>query len=181
MSLKSFIINTIAASDLLTPHQRRWLYEWFNLSLGRAWIESHCFFQQPDLFNVRLGTGVFLNHFCSLDNSEAIKIGANTRLGSYVKLLTTTHDRGFPHSSHGAIRKPIAIGRDCWLGCGVIVLPGVTIGDRVTVGAGAVVTCDLPSDDTYVGVPAKRLSSGNDRAELMQPLSCPSVPMTLAP
>ena len=51
--------------------------------------------------------------------------------------------------------KPITIGQDCWLGGNVIVLPGVTIGDRVVVGAGSVVTRDIPSDSLAVGNPAR--------------------------
>lgn len=100
---------------------------------------------------------MFLNHWCFLDNSDRITIGDNTRIGSHVRLLTTTHKKGFPFASRGAVRLPVVIGCDCWIGAGVTILPGVVIGDRVTVGAGAVVTRDLPSDGTYGGVPAKPL------------------------
>ena len=50
--------------------------------------------------------------------------------------------------------KPITIGEDCWLGANVTVLPGVTIGDRCIIGAGSVVTKDVPNDSVYVGNPA---------------------------
>lgn len=52
---------------------------------------------------------------------------------------------------------PIHIGKNCWLGAGVVVLPGITIGDNVVVGAGSVVTKDLPSDVVAVGNPCKVL------------------------
>ena len=51
--------------------------------------------------------------------------------------------------------KPITIGKDCWLGGGVVVLPGVTIGDGVTIGAASVVTKDIPSRTVAVGNPAR--------------------------
>ena len=50
---------------------------------------------------------------------------------------------------------PITIGEDCWLGANVTVLPGVTIGDRCIIGAGSVVTHDIPSDSIYAGNPAR--------------------------
>jgi maltose O-acetyltransferase len=81
-------------------------------------------------------------------------------LGPGVQLLTATH----PIEAQGRIDrleqgKPITIGEAAWLGGGVIVLPGVTIGDRTTVGAGSVVTKDLPPDVLAVGNPARVIRS----------------------
>ena len=58
---------------------------------------------------------------------------------------------------------PVRIGRNCWLGAGVVVVPGVTIGDNVVVGAGSVVTRDLPDNVIAVGNPCKILREVNDR------------------
>lgn len=154
MRLKAFLLNTIAASPLFSPQQRKSFLQWFNLRTT-AWIESGVFFQYPDLSSIEMGDRVFVNHGCYFDNSVTIHIGSNTRIGPCVRILTTTHAKGFPHSASGAIRNPVWIGDDCWIGAGVTILPGVVIGDRVTVGAGAVVTHDLPSGTTCMGVPAR--------------------------
>lgn len=58
---------------------------------------------------------------------------------------------------------PVHIGRNCWLGAGVIVLPGVTIGDNTVVGAGSVVTKDLPANVVAVGNPCRVLREISDR------------------
>ncbi len=86
----------------------------------------------------------------------SITIGAACRIASRVQLLTATHPidpeprrRGWEYA------RPITLGDNVWLGGGVIVCPGVTIGDDSVVGAGAVVTRDLPAGVVALGAPAK--------------------------
>lgn len=87
-----------------------------------------------------------------------IYIGDYTMLGPNVVLATGGHpvlpelrERGLQFNM------PIRIGRNCWLGAGVIVLPGVTIGDNSVIGAGSVVTKDIPSNVVAVGNPCRVL------------------------
>ena len=86
----------------------------------------------------------------------AITIGDDVQIGPNVQLLTPTHpvDPG-PRRYKWEAAKPITIGDNVWLGGGVIVLPGVTIGADTVVGAGAIVTRDLPSGVLAVGNPAR--------------------------
>jgi acetyltransferase-like isoleucine patch superfamily enzyme len=60
-------------------------------------------------------------------------------------------------------RKPVTIGEDCWIGMGVCILPGVTIGDRVIIGAGSVVAKDIPSDVIAVGNPCQPIKTRDGR------------------
>lgn len=94
-------------------------------------------------FNVRLGEGVFVNFNCVFIDTCPITVGARTMFGPNVSLFSGTHplDPALRNGIKGPeTGSPIVIGEDCWLGGNVIVLPGVTIGKGVTVGAGSVVT-----------------------------------------
>jgi len=107
-------------------------------------------------YNIRLGDRVFVNYNSVMLDVAAITIGDDTLIGPNVQLLTPTHplDPTLRREKWEAA-KPIAVGRNVWLGGGVIVCPGVTIGDDAVVGAGAVVTRDLPAGAVAVGNPAK--------------------------
>ena len=83
-------------------------------------------------------------------------IGDRVKCGPNVSLLTATHDVD-PQSRRDQVEfaLPISIGDDCWLGAGVMVLPGVSVGKGCTVGAGSIVTRDLPDWSVAYGSPAK--------------------------
>lgn len=85
-----------------------------------------------------------------------VAIGAACQIATRVQLLTATHpiDPG-PRRTGWEYAEPITIADNVWLGGGVIVCPGVTIGQDTVVGAGAVVTKDLPADVVAVGNPAR--------------------------
>ena len=93
---------------------------------------------------------------CVFLDLAPIRIGCGTLIGPKVQLLTAHHP--FDAATRGTALeagKPIVIGDHCWLGGGVIVCPGVTIGDRAVVGAGSVVTRDIPADSVAAGNPAR--------------------------
>jgi maltose O-acetyltransferase len=105
---------------------------------------------------LHVGAGVFANFgLIALDVAE-ITIGDDTQIGPSVQLLTPTHPLDAELRRAGwEAAAPITIGSNVWLGGGVLVLPGVTIGDDTVVGAGAVVTKDLPDNVLAVGNPAR--------------------------
>ena len=106
--------------------------------------------------NIRLGARTFVNFgLMALDVAD-ITLGADCQLGPNVQLLTPTHpvDPELRRAKWEAA-KPIVIGDNVWLGGGVIVCPGVTIGENTVVGAGAVVVKDLPANVVAVGNPAR--------------------------
>jgi len=107
-------------------------------------------------YQTYIGARTFLNFGVVALDVARITIGDDVQIGPRVQLLTPTHpvDAELRRAKWEAA-SPIAIGDNVWLGGGVIVCPGVTIGDDTLVGAGAVVTRDLPSGVVAAGVPAR--------------------------
>jgi maltose O-acetyltransferase len=113
----------------------------------------HCDFG----YNIRLGPDVFLNFNCVILDVVAVTIGAGTQIGPAVQIYTADHPRDPALRKTGAeFGRPVSIGRNVWIGGGAIILPGLTIGDDAVVGAGAVVTRDVPQGATVLGNPARQ-------------------------
>lgn len=115
---------------------------------------------QPPFFcdygaNISLGERVFFNFNCVVLDVCAVTIGAFCQFGSGVQILTPLHPFDAALRRREEYGKPVEIGDDVWVGAGALILPGVRIGARTVVGAGSVVTRDLPSDVLAVGNPAR--------------------------
>jgi len=109
---------------------------------------------------IELGENVYIGPCCYLGSHQRLRIGVGSIIGGFSYLITCNHraDRmNLPIREQGYVGGPIHIGSDVWLGCHVVVLPGVTIGDGAIIGAGAVVTHDVPAGQVWVGSPAKFL------------------------
>lgn len=107
-------------------------------------------------YQTSIGAGTFINFNCVILDVGRVRIGADVQIGPNVQLLTPTHPVDPEQRRTGLeAAEPITIEDNVWLGGGVIVLPGVTIGRDTVVGAGAVVTRDLPSGVVAVGNPAR--------------------------
>ncbi|GGE54295.1 nodulation protein [Agaricicola taiwanensis] len=107
-------------------------------------------------FNISIGCGAFLNFNCVLLDIMPISIGDGTQVGPGVQILTADHPRDpAPRREGLEFGRAISIGANCWIGGGALIMPGITIGDDVIIGAGAVVTRDVPSGATAVGNPAR--------------------------
>lgn len=123
-------------------------------------------------YPVSIGAGTFVNFDCVMLDVAPITIGAACQIGTRVQFLTATHpvDPG-PRRDGWEYAEPIAVGDNVWLGGGVIVNPGVTIGDDTVVGSGSVVTRDLPAGVVAAGVPARVLREigERDRVEVPNP------------
>jgi maltose O-acetyltransferase len=105
---------------------------------------------------ISIGAGTFVNFDCVMIDVAPIRIGEACQIATKVQLLTATHPiEPEPRRQGWESADPIAIGDNVWLGGGVTVCPGVTIGDDTVVGAGAVVTTDLPAGVVAFGVPAR--------------------------
>jgi acetyltransferase-like isoleucine patch superfamily enzyme len=102
--------------------------------------------------NVFIAYQVFLEEV----NPELITIRENSDIGPRVMVIThdTISDHFHPKFSHPRIA-PVIIGKNCYIGAGAIILPGVSIGDNAIIGAGAVVNKSIPTESVAVGVPAK--------------------------
>ncbi len=103
---------------------------------------------------IEIGNHVFINYGASLSAHLLVRIGDGSQLGSYVCLMDNDYHSVEDRTQPGA-SKPIILGRNVWLGVRVIVLKGVTIGDNAVIGAGSVVTHDIPANCLAAGVPAR--------------------------
>lgn len=107
-------------------------------------------------YQTRIGARTFANFGLLVLDVATVTIGDDVQIGPNVQLLTPTHpvEPGLRRDKWEAAQ-PIVIGDNVWLGGGVIVCPGVSIGENTVVGAGAVVTRDLPANVVAVGNPAR--------------------------
>ena len=106
--------------------------------------------------NIELGEDVYFNFNCVILDVMKVIIGSRTLIGPNVQIYTATHPMNYKERSSGLeFAKAISIGEDVWIGGGVIICPGITIGDRTIIGAGSVVTKDIPSDMFAAGNPCK--------------------------
>lgn len=119
------------------------------------------------LFNLerlRLGTNIKVGEMCFLGASGGLIIGDDTSLAHATTVLTEEHDyrAAGPLRDTALILKPVEIGQGVWIGAGVRITAGVHINDHAVVGAGSVVTRDVPVGSVVVGVPARVLCYRSD-------------------
>ncbi len=103
---------------------------------------------------IQLGKNVFINHACSFLDLCSITIEDDVLIGPKVNLITENHPLD-PNDRKTVLLKPILIKRNAWIGAGVTILPGVTIGENAVVAAGAVVSKNVPANSIVAGIPAK--------------------------
>ena len=136
-----------------------------------AEVGENCYVESPFHANwgghhVHLGNNVYINMGVTMVDDTHIYIGDNTMLAPNVIIATASHPID-PELRSQALQfnMPVHIGKNCWLGAGVIVMPGVTIGDNTVIGAGSVVTRDIPANVVAVGNPCRVLRpvSAHDR------------------
>ena len=106
--------------------------------------------------HVHFGKGIYANFNLTLVDDTHIYVGDYTMFGPNVTVATAGHpilpelrEKGMQYNA------PVHIGRNCWFGAGVVILPGITVGDNVVVGAGSIVTKDLPDNVVAVGNPCR--------------------------
>ena len=134
-----------------------------------AEIGEGCYIEPPLHSNwgghhVHFGRYVYANFGLTLVDDTHIYVGDCTMFGPNVVVATAGHpilpelrEKGYQYNA------PVRIGRNCWIGAGAIFVPGVTVGDNVVVGAGSVVTKDLPDNVVAVGNPCRVLREVNER------------------
>lgn len=134
-----------------------------------AEIGEGCYIEPPFHANFggahcHFGKNIYANFNLTMVDDTHIYVGDYTMIGPNVTISTATHPV-LPELREKAYQcnAPVRIGRNCWLGAGVIILPGVNIGDNSVIGAGSVVNKDIPADVVAVGVPCKVLREINER------------------
>lgn len=134
-----------------------------------AEIGEGCYVEPPFHSNfggghVHFGKNIYANFNLTCVDDTHIYVGDYTMFGPNVTVATAGHPilpelrkKGYQYNA------PVRIGKKCWIGAGVIILPGITIGDNVVIGAGSIVTKDLPSCVVAVGNPCKILREVDER------------------
>jgi maltose O-acetyltransferase len=144
-------LNATAESD----HERRKaiLVELFGAGGDSVWLQPPFYCDYGT--NIRLGQRVFFNFNCTVLDVCEVRIGDFTQFGPGVQILTPLHPMDATLRRSQEFGKPVEIGCDVWVGAGALILPGVRIGSRTVVGAGSVVTRDLPGDVFAAGNPCR--------------------------
>ena len=107
-------------------------------------------------FNIYLGKNFYSNHNLVILDANKVEFGNNVFIGPNCGFYTSGHPLDYKTRNKGLeYAKPIKVGNNVWFGGNVCVLPGVTIGDNVVIGAGSVVNKDIPSNVVAVGNPCK--------------------------
>ena len=112
---------------------------------------------------VSIGSGTYANMNLMLIDDWKITIGKNVLIGPNVIMSTTGHPIDPAHRQDGMYSFPITIGDNVWIGGNVTILPGVTIGENSVIGAGSVVTKDIPANVVAFGAPCKVYREINER------------------
>ena len=143
-------------TEVLPPLEKKKLFEsivGYELH-GRTVVKSP--FRCDLGFNIKLGKDVLVNYNCTFLDTAEISVGDYTMIGPDCHIVTAIHPiKGIERRDWKVRGEPIHIGKDVWLGANVTILPGVTVGDDCVVGAGSVVTKDVPAGTTVVGNPAR--------------------------
>ena len=133
-----------------------------------AQIGENCYIEPPLHANwagkfVHFGKNVYANFGLTLVDDTHIFVGDGTMFGPNVVIATAGHpiDPDLREKQY-QFNIPVHIGKNCWLGAGVLVMPGVTIGDNSVIGAGSVVTKDIPANVVAVGSPCRVLREINE-------------------
>lgn len=134
-----------------------------------AEVGENCYVESPFYANmgghhVHFGKGVYANFNLTLVDDTHIYVGDNTMFGSNVTIATAGHPIDPELRRKGLqYNMSVHIGKNCWLGAGVIVMPGIAIGDNAVIGAGSVVTKDIPANVVAVGNPCRVLRPVGER------------------
>lgn len=121
-------------------------------------IESSTFIGA--MTGLTVGPKAYINRGCFIDLVASVSIGPRTHIGPQVMILTSTHAARTAAGEVGSVGgNQVQIGADVWIGARAIILPGVSVADGVTIGAGSTVVSDCVAGLTYVGSPARPKSS----------------------
>jgi maltose O-acetyltransferase len=133
--------------------RRRLLMELFGRGGDTVWMQPPFFCDYGS--NIELGERVFFNFNCVVLDVCSVSIGSFTLFGPAVQIYTALHPLEAERRRQEEYGRPVEIGADVWVGGGAIILPGVRIGSRAVIGAGSVVTRDVPDGVFAAGNPCR--------------------------
>jgi maltose O-acetyltransferase len=144
-------LNATRESD--SDQRRRILSELFGSGGDTVWMQPPFFCDYGS--NIECGERVFFNFNCIVLDVCRVRIGSFTLFGPAVQIYTPMHPFNAELRRRQEYGKPVEIGSDVWVGGGAIILPGVRIGSRAIIGAGSVVTRDVPEGMFAAGNPCR--------------------------
>jgi maltose O-acetyltransferase len=150
---RDFCQDLNATRESQSAERRRILRELFGTGGDSVWMQPPFYCDYGS--NIHLGERVFFNFNCVVLDVCRVTIGDFTLFGPAVQIYTATHPMNAELRRKQESAKPIAIGSDVWVGGGAILCPGVTIGSRTVIGAGSVVTRDIPDNVFAAGNPCR--------------------------
>lgn len=159
--IRKFVLETY--TNTIVPHvpvwsMRKGMLKIINAKIGKGtYINKKCYIMDPN--RLKIGTFSHVNRMCTLDARGGLFIGDSVSISHGVMLMTGSHEYNSPNFNVKYF--PIEIGDYAWIGCGAIILQGVTIGNGAVVSAGAVVTKDVAPYTIVGGVPAKVIGVRN--------------------
>jgi maltose O-acetyltransferase len=142
-----------ATGEAHQEQRRRILRELLGTGGEDVWLQPPFFCDYG--FNILLGRKCFFNYNCVVLDVCQVRIGDYTLFGPAVQIYTATHPLSAELRRKQELGKPIEIGSDVWVGGGAIICPGVRIGSRCVIGAGSVVTRDIPEGTLAAGNPCR--------------------------
>lgn len=142
-----------ATRDAEDETRRRILRDLFGAGGGSVWMQPPFYCDYGS--NIELGERVFFNFNCVVLDVCRVRIGDFTLFGPAVQIYTALHPMNAELRRREEFGKPVEIGSDVWVGGGAIILPGVRIGSRAVIGAGSVVTRDIPEGVFAAGNPCR--------------------------
>jgi maltose O-acetyltransferase len=144
-----------ATRDADTDERRRLTIELFAAGGDAVWLEPPFYCDYGT--NITLGKRAFFNFNCVVLDVCAVRIGDGSLFGPAVQIYTAMHPMDYELRRTREFGKPVTIGSDVWVGGAAVICPGVTIGSRAVIGAGSVVTRDIPDDVFAAGNPCRVL------------------------
>ena len=142
-----------ASREAESEERRRILRELFAAGGDTVWMQPPFFCDYGS--NIELGRRVFFNFNCIVLDVCRVRIGDFSLFGPAVQIYTPMHPLDAELRRREEFGKPVEVGSDVWVGGGAIILPGVRIGSRAVIGAGSVVTRDIPDGVFAAGNPCR--------------------------
>ena len=139
-------------------YMRKTIYRLLGAKIGKR-VVFHFRTEIRNANGLTIGDGCIIGDNAILDARNGIVFEKNINLSSNVSIYTEQHDHRSP--DFGLVKKGVKVGNRVWIGCNVVVLPGVSIGEGAVCCAGCVVTKDVAPYDIVAGIPAKKIGERN--------------------
>ena len=150
---RDLCLDLNATREAQQEERRRILRQLFGAGGESVWMQPPFYCDYG--LNIELGERVFFNFNCVVLDVCSVRIGSFTLFGPAVQIYTATHPMDAQLRRRQESGKPVEIGSDVWVGGAAVILPGVRIGARAVIGAGSVVTRDIPEGVFAAGNPCR--------------------------